>query len=287
MTTAPDPDAEREVDLRSAWERIGARWWLPVLGAVAGAVVGFALALGGGKVYEAETLVAMGQPFSPNGGAPVASFLTNGRAVAEIIRSEAALEKAAKASGLRVRALRGNVTSQIVGASGPGARPTGAPLVTITVVAAQPGKAEKAADALATEVIERTSAQYVDTKIEAFEEQLGSIQEQLNTLVPRIAQLEQAVEEPGLTALDKLVLVSSLDNAQTRRGQLLDLQSDVRQQLALAENVEKAQVVEPAAAVKTTARSGRNGALVGALIGLILGAVAALFADAILARRRT
>ena len=134
----PDPDAEREVDLRSVWERIAARWWLPVLGLVLGAVVGFALALGGGKVYEAETLVAMGQPFSPNGGAPVQSFLTNARAVSEIVRSEAALEKAAHASGLRVRALRGNVSSAIVGASGPGARPTGAPLVTIKVVAAQP-----------------------------------------------------------------------------------------------------------------------------------------------------
>lgn len=280
-----DPDAEREVDLRSAWERIAARWWLPLLGTLGGILVGFVLALGGGKVYEAETLVAMGQPFSPNGGAPVASFLTNARAVAEIIRSEAALEQAAKASGLRVRALRGNVTSQVVGASGPGARPTDAPLVTITVVAAQPLKAEKAADALASEVIQLTSAKYVDTKIQAFNDQLGSIQDQLNTLVPRIAQLEQAVEEPGLSALDKLVLVSSLDNAQTRRGQLLDLQSDVRQQLALAENVEKAQVIEPAAAVKTTARSGRNGALVGGLIGLLLGCAAALLADPYLTRR--
>ena len=274
---APDPDAEREVDLRSVWERIAARWWLPVLGLVLGALVGFALALGGGKVYEAETLVAMGQPFSPNGGAPVQSFLTNARAVSEIVRSEAALEQAARASGLRVRALRGNVSSAIVGASGPGARPTGAPLVTIKVVAAQPLKAEKAADALANEVITRTSAKYVDTKINAFDEQLESIQEQLNTLVPRIAQLEQAVNEPGLSSLDKLVLVSSLDNAQARRGQLLDLQSDVQQQLALAENVEKAQVVERAAATKTTARSGRNGALVGGLLGLL--------ADPFLARR--
>ena len=256
-----DPDAEREVDLRSVWERIAARWWLPLLGTILGLLIGFALALGGGKVYEAETLVAMGQPFSPNGGAPVASFLTNGRA------------------------LRGNVTSQIVGASGPGARPTGAPLVTIKVVAAQPLKAERAADALAAEVIERTSAQYVDTKIQAFNDQLQSIQEQLNTLVPRIALLEEAVDEPGLAALDKLVLVSSLDNNQARRGQLLDLQSDVRQQLALAENVEKAQVIEPAAAVKTTARSGRNGALVGGLIGLLLGCAAALLADPFLARR--
>ena len=285
VTTAPDPDAEREVDLRSAWDRIAARWWLPVLGIVLGAVIGYALALGGGKVYEAETLVAMGQPFSPNGGAPVASFLTNGRAVAEIIRSEAALERAAKESGLRVRALRGNVTSQIVGASGPGARPTGAPLVTIKVVAAQPLKSERAADALAAEVIERTSAQYVDTKIKAFNDQLQSIQDQLDTLVPRIAQLEEAVNEPGLGSLDKLVLVSSLDNAQARRGQLLDLRFDVQQQLALAENVEKAQVIEPAAAVKTTARSSRNGALVGALIGLLLGCAAALLADPFLARR--
>jgi uncharacterized protein involved in exopolysaccharide biosynthesis len=286
VTTSPhDPDAEREVDLRSVWERIAERWWLPVLGTVAGLIVGFALALGGGKVYEAETLIAMGQPFSPNGGAPVASFLTNGRAVAEIIRSEAALERAAKASGLKVRALRGNVTSQIVGASGPGARPTGAPLVTIKVVAAQPLKAEKATDALAQEVIQRTSAQYVDTKITAFEDQLDSIQDQLDTLVPRIAQLEEAVENAGLGQLDKLVLLSSLDNNQARRGQLLDLQSDVRQQLALAENVEKAQVVEPAAAVKTTARSGRNGALIGGLLGLILGCAAALLADPFLARR--
>ena len=283
----PDPDAEREVDLRSVWERIAARWWLPVLGAILGAVIGFALALGGAKVYEAETLVAMGQPFSPNGGAPVQSFLTNGRAVAEIIRSEAALEKAARSSDLTVRALRGKVTSAIVGASGRGARPTGAPLVTIKVVAAQPLKAERAADALAKEVIERTSAQYVDTKIEAFNSQLDSIQDSLNTLAPRIAAAEQAVNEPGLSSLDKLVVFSALDNAQARRGQLLDLQSDVQQQLALAQNVEKAQVVEPAAAVKTTARSGRNSALVGALLGLLLGGAAALLADPFLARRRT
>jgi hypothetical protein len=283
--SVPDPDAEQEVDLRSVWERIAARWWLPVLGVVLGLVIGFALALGGGKVYEAETLVAMGQPFSPNGGSPVQSFLTNPRAVAEIIRSESALRKAAAAADLPVRALRGKVSTQTVGASGPGARPTGAPLVTIKVIAAQPRKAERAADSLAKEVIARTSAQYVDVKITAFNQQLASIQDSLNRLAPRITAAEQAVNEPGLGSIDKLVVLSALDNAQARRGQLLDLQSNVQQQLALAEKVEKAQVVEAAAAVKTTARSGRNGALVGGLIGLLLGCAAALLADPFLARR--
>jgi hypothetical protein len=256
-----------------------------VLGLVLGLVGGYLLSLGGGKVYEAETLVAMGQPFSPNGGAPVQSFLTNPRAVSEIIRSESALRKAANAADLRVRSLRGNVTSATVGASGPGARPTGAPLVTIKVIAAQPRRAERAADALAAEVIARTSAQYVDTKIRAFNGQLDSIQDSLNRLAPRITAAEQAVNERGLSSIDKLVVLSALDNAQARRGQLLDLQADVQQQLALAENVEKAPVVEPAAAVKTTARSGRNGALVGGLIGLLLGCAAALLADPFLARR--
>ena len=281
----PDPDAEREVDLRSVWERIAARWWLPVLGLVLGAVIGFALALGGGKVYEAQTLIQMGQPFSPNGGSPVASFITNGRAC----RRSSARRRPSR----RLPARPASVSVLCAATSAPRSSappapvrgPYGAPLVTIKVIAAQPGKSEKAADALAKEVIARTAAQYVDTKITAFNDQLDSIQEQLNSLVPRIALLEQSVDEPGLSALDKLVLVSSLDNAQTRRGQLLDLQSDVRQQLALAENVEKTQVIEPAAAKKTTARSGRNGALIGALLGLLLGCAAALLADPFLARR--
>ncbi len=280
-----DLDDEREVDLRSAWQRIAARWWLPVGGLVLGLLAGVLLAVGGGQVWKAETLLALGQPFSPNGGAPVQAFLTNPRAVAEIIRSESALREAARAADLRVGQLRGNVSSQQVGATGAAARATGAPLVTIEVEGDAPRKVERAADTLARIVIGRTSAQYVGTKIETFETQLDSIQDQLNTLAPRIAAAEAAVEEPGLSPLDKLVVAGQLDNAQQRRGQLLEQQTTVQQQLALAENVERAQVINPAAATQVTARSARNSALVGGLIGLLLGAVLALLAEPILARR--
>ena len=90
-----DPVAEREVDLRSAWAKLAARWWLPVGGLLVGALLGILLALGGGKVYEAESLIFLGQPFTPQGGGQIQSLATNPRTVGEIIRSEAALKRAA------------------------------------------------------------------------------------------------------------------------------------------------------------------------------------------------
>ena len=96
-----DPDAEREVDLGSAWRRIAARWWLPAGGLLVGAVLGALVALGGGDVYQAKTLMYLGQPFTPGGGSQIVSLQTNPKVVSEIVRSEAAIAKAARASGLR------------------------------------------------------------------------------------------------------------------------------------------------------------------------------------------
>jgi len=281
----PDLDAEQEVDLRSLWNRIAARWWLLVLGIVLGAVAGYLLALGGGQVYRATALMVLAQPFSPGGGSPVLAFLTNPRAVSEIINSEAALRQAANSSKIPVDALRNNVSTATVGASGAGARVVGAPLVTITVLGSQPRKVELAANRLARVVVARTTTEYVETKIQTFKQQLSSAQEQLDSLVPRITALEVAIRQPNLEPLEALVLISSLDNQQQRRGQLLNLQASIQQQLALAESVERAQIIQPAVAAKTTAQSTRNAALVGALVGLLLAVAAALAADPFLARR--
>jgi len=68
-----DPDAEREVDLRSAWDRITARWWLPVGGLVLGAILGVLVSIGSGDVYKAEALIYLGQPFTPSGGGQIQS----------------------------------------------------------------------------------------------------------------------------------------------------------------------------------------------------------------------
>jgi uncharacterized protein involved in exopolysaccharide biosynthesis len=287
--TSPDYDAEQEVDLRSAWNRIAARWWLPVLGIVLGLVLGYALALGGGKVYKAETLIFLGQPFTPQGGGQIQSLATNPRTVGEIIRSEAALRDASRKSGIRVGALRGKVSSSPIVSAGQTRNQT--PLVEISVKGSAPGKVAEAANALAARVIAGVS-DYVNDKVEVLNDQIANDNRELEEINSRItsATAQQAqILESDLPLAERLLLLTNINStigfAEQRRGTVQTDLLQARQLLSLAERVEKSRVVEPAVAAKSTARSGRNAALVGALIGLLLGAAAALMADAFLARR--
>ena len=147
----PDPDAEREVDLRSAWTRITARWYLPVAGLVIGAILGVLASASGGEVFRARTLLYLGQPFTTSGGGQIQSLATNPKTVSQIIRYESTLRTASRDSGLTLGQLRGHVTSAAVVSAGQGKNVT--PLVEITVDASAGHKAEKAANSLANTVI--------------------------------------------------------------------------------------------------------------------------------------
>src|SRR2546428_11174373 len=65
----PDPDAEQEVDLGRYWSAIVARWWLPILGIVAGAIIGILVQVGSSQTWTATTEVHLGQPLGANGSA--------------------------------------------------------------------------------------------------------------------------------------------------------------------------------------------------------------------------
>ncbi|MBA2462196.1 MAG: hypothetical protein H0V45_10610 [Actinobacteria bacterium] len=288
----PDLDAEQEVDLRSAWSRIAARWWLPALGIVLGAIVGYALALGGGQVYRAETLVYLGQPFTPQGGGVIPnSIATNPRIVGEIVRSEAALKAASRASGIRVPKLRGSISTQPIIAAGQGRTGT-TTLYEIAVTADAPRKAERAANALSSRV-SGTAGEYVDAKVKTLEEQIGTDEDEIDGINNRfdIAAREQAaaLANKTLPVAERFLIVTSLNSTlsalEQRRSTIQEDLLNARQLLTLATMVEQSRVIEPAVAAKTTARSTRNAALVGALIGLLLGCAAALTADPFLARR--
>jgi uncharacterized protein involved in exopolysaccharide biosynthesis len=286
----PELEGEDEVDLRSAWTRIAARWWLPVAGLVIGAVVGVLVSVGGGDVYRAESLLYLGQPFTTSGGGQIQSLATNPRTVSEIVRSESALKRAAAESGLRLSQLRGHVSSQAVTAVGQ-AR-TVSPLVEVVVDAPAGVKAERAADSLARSVIRQVST-YVDRKIELLRRQIDSGETELDSIDQRVAQaqaqLAQLQRDRSISPSERLIAGLSLNQsigfAEQRRATVQEDLYANQQLLSLAVNVEKSRIVQAAAASRETATSRRNAAVVGGLAGLLLGTLAALVADALLARR--
>jgi uncharacterized protein involved in exopolysaccharide biosynthesis len=286
-----DLDAEREVDLRSAWDRVAARWWLPVAGLVAGAIVGLLLAVSGGQVWRAETLVYLGQPFTPAGGGAIPnSIATNPRIVGEIVRAEAALRAASRASGMPVSKLRGSISTQAVVAAGQ-AR-AGTTLYQIAVQGSAPRRVERAADALATRV-SGIAGDYVEEKIATLKDQIAADERELDEIDRRFAVATQeqnrVFNSKSLNDVERLLGVTSLNSTlaalEQRRGTLQEDLLTARQLMSLATKVEQSRIVEPAVAAKTTARSGRNSLLVGALIGLLAGVLAALLAEPFLARR--
>ena len=289
-SVAPDPDAEQEVDLRSAWERIAARWWLPVAGLVVGAIVGGLLAVGGGETYRAKAILYLGQPFTTSGGGQIQSLATNPRTVSEIVHSEFALKRAAQASGLRVGQLRGHVSSQAITSVGQ-TRNT-SPLVEISVDGSAPARSERAVTSLANSVIGQVST-YVNRKIELLRRQIEAGEQELASIDARVKQqqdqLQSVLRDRSIPLAERLLLSTNLNStigfAEQRRGTVQEDLYANQQLLSLAVNVEKSHFVQPAAASKVTATSARNGAAIGALIGLLLGAVAALAAEPILARR--
>jgi uncharacterized protein involved in exopolysaccharide biosynthesis len=281
----PELEAEREVDVGQAARQVAARWWLLVAGLVAGMAAGYLLALGGGDFYEAEATIYLGQPFTPTGSAPVQSLATNPSTIGELARSEAALRRAARASGMRVSELRGNVSTGTVSGVSVRRTPGVNPLVTLSVQGERRREVEGATESLAQYVVRQVS-EYPNVKIESFNEELRALEQAERSLERRLASLDAALRAAqGGDPFDRLVLISQLDNTEQRRAIVAQERLDTRQALAMAENVEQAQVVDEPIAVETSARSTRNSLVVGGLIGLLLGALAALLWEPVVERR--
>jgi uncharacterized protein involved in exopolysaccharide biosynthesis len=275
--TAPQFDAEREVDL-ARWRRaVVALWWLPLAGLVLGGIVGALYSFRGGSVYKATALISLGQPTSP-GGALVPSYGTNPRAVSQIVTGAKFQAQAANAADMRPSALHGHVSVGTVGSAGAGATRT-QPLISLTVTGTHGKNVAIAANTLANIVVQHTTASYVQKKIETFQTTLASVTRQLNSITADLNVYKAALAEAQkkhLDPLQQLVIVGQEDNAETRQGNLIAQQETLQQQLVFATQVESAKVIEEAAARRASAHSKSTSIVVGALIGLILGAILAI-----------
>jgi len=273
--TAPGTEDEREVDL-ARWRRaLAALWWLPVGGLVLGAILGALYASHGGNTYKATALISLGQPTSP-GGALVPSYGTNPRAVAQIVSGATYQEQAADAADMRASALRGHVSVGTVASAGAGATRT-QPLISLAVTGSHPKNVAAAANALAQIVVDHTTESYVRTKIDTFNATLKSVKSQLAGANAQLNVINKALAAAkNLDPFQQLVIVGQQNNAETRQGNLIAQEETLQQQLVFAKQVEAAQIVEKAGAIKTSAHSKSSSILIGALIGLILGAIVAI-----------
>jgi hypothetical protein len=273
----PDVDAEEELELGRYWNALLTRWWLPVAGLIAGAVIGYLLSLGGHNVYQAKATIYLGQPLSPTGTSQIQSLSTNPSTVKQVVLSPYWQRIAEQRAGLAAGSLTGHVSTQAVaGVAAALGRVGQNPLVNIVVTGKRRAKIALAADELARIVVNQVSGRYVATKIKNLQANITAGKAELDSVNTRISSLQAEVQNGGLSTVERLLFANQIGLAVQEQRQVTEDLSQNQQLLALAQNVERSQVISPARASKTTARSRRNSVLVGALIGLLLGIIVAL-----------
>jgi capsular polysaccharide biosynthesis protein len=269
----PARNEEQEVELSRYWEALLRGWWLILLGVVLGAVIGYLVSLGGGRVYQARATIYLGQPLNSNGSGAVLGPSSNPTIVNQIIKSESVIEEVAAKVGMLPSKLRKGIASSAV--SGGTQKTSQTPLVTITVRGPAKRPTADAANMLADIAVTNVS-RYADEKIQQLEARAAAQQQQLDGLDSAIADYQASAQNGSLTPQERLVAGELLTTAVIQRGEVAQERSDTELQLSQAKLVERGQVVTRASATKVSAKSKRSSLIVGAVIGLLLGAVAAL-----------
>ena len=251
-----DLDAEQEVDLGRYWSAIVARWWLPVLGFVAGAFIGYLISLGGKDVWKASATAYLGASYSSVGGVflqgPQANPATAGadRARGVVDRGTAAAQ-----AGMRAGDLRGHVSTQAIstGAGTTAVRTTGNPLVPITVQASTRRRAQAAANALAGASSSNASRRTRTRKSRRCSNALPTIR---CKLTPRPAWLVLRRRAHG-----KAVLAVQI-------GDVLDDQLQAKQLLIQAQEIEHPEGPDPRGSGEDDGAQPAHSVVVGAFLGL-------------------
>jgi capsular polysaccharide biosynthesis protein len=261
-----DPEAEQEVDFSRYARLLAVRWWLLAAGLVAGALIGYAVSLGGSQVFNASATVYLGQPYS-SGGSPLQTLQTNPSTVAAIVHSASATHKAAADCKARLGEFRNGISTQnVVGALTKNGQN---PVVKLTVQARHARAASCVANDLGRQVVQRVAG-FARAKIANFERRIKSDAQSISII-------EKGVASANVSTTDKLLFQLQLRNQQ-------EDQIAAQQLLSQAKQVEEPQLLTRALPEKVTARSRRNTVVVAALIGLVLGALVALLWDRVIPR---
>src|SRR6266576_3750864 len=191
-----DREAEQEVDFGRYVRLLGARWWLVAAGLVVGAVIGYAISLGGSQQFRATASLYLGQPYSASGNVQLQAAQTNPSTVRQIAHSESIVEQAAAACKAKAAQFRGGISTQNV--AGNIAKNGQTPLVTVSVQTKKRRVASCAANALSRAVIDKAS-KFANQKISNFSAQVTNFER-------RISAANAALKGNSVSTTDKLIL---------------------------------------------------------------------------------
>ena len=278
---ARDVDAEQEIELGRLWRAAISRWWLLLVGFVAGAIIGLLVSLGGGKQWKATALVYLGTPLSPTGSAQISSPPTQLGLATAFVTSEYAYRYAANASGLPTAALRGKVaTKPVLGLTGTKVGAP-APILYLSVTGPQKGKTQIAANALARLLVQQfhpyaaKKIQYLTRDANRDTSQLKEVNARLKSIQATQEQLAKSGANVQLVANYNILFSSAADQRAALQTDLTAAQTT----LAAAQDIEQAKVEAPALSANQGGPSRRSGVLIGAVIGFVLGLLAAVLWD--------
>lgn len=277
---APVVDDEREVDVGRYWETLLSHWWLPALGLLAGIALGLLISASSKDVWRAQASIWAGSPYANNTQITNAPQ-TNQSTITRLVKSEQAIGEVAREAGMTRKKLREGIATQRL-PSGQG-RLVPSQLYVISVKGDEQIATQRATRLLAERVVAGLST-YADDKIGALERNLRSLTTQLEALEDQSRQTQGQLGGAGLSNVERLVLINTLQLAEQRRAAVEQDRTETLQFLALANEVEKPRVLDRAVAVKTTARSTRNTVAIAGFLGLLLGIFAALLWEPITSR---
>src|SRR5918996_2086151 len=254
LRRAPRPaaelDMEREVDFAGYARAIAARWWLLVLGAVLGGVIGFLVGRSDGSTFQAQAIVYLGQPLSGTGSSPVASLASDPSGVSAVARSQAVVDEVAGQVGMSPAELRRGVSASPLGERRAQSVVT---LVGITVRGDRRAQVEEAANLLGEAVVDR-AASYADAKIALYEQRLEGQQQRVDNLQGQVDEVAQAVRQgDDLSTAERLSLTTILTLQEDRLAAAQDEILTVEGLLTQARDVERGRVVTEAAAARVDA----------------------------------
>ena len=268
-----------EIALGVYVRRVVRRWWI-VLGAI---VIALAIALAGTSSgstrYRAQTLIALGTPYTATGGAAITSaFCTSPIAPATLIKTDEIREAAERAAGLKTGQLKGHASSQPV--AGAVTKLNFTPAVNIIVQGPWKGTTTaKASIALAERVRDACSA-YAGERLKTTESRLARELKEQDTLNDRFGGAQKLLSDVQADkslsgterALAATVAANTLSNVIQRQNQLDQFIGDDQALVEQIRNVELTQIITRGKATKVTA--GGKGASLG--VAIVLGALAGI-----------